>query len=371
MNNKKRSSLAVLAFVLINLSVISSYEAAAQVGGQNSFQFLHVPENARLAALGGINVSLRDQDPNLIFFNPAALNDSMQQRAAINYTPYFANTSQTTLAYVLPVARRSLGLSMKYFDYGTSDQYDAAGNQQGSFRSSDFALQGTYAVQSGDFIVGITPKLIGSYLETYSAYAFAVDMGAIYQHPEKELTVGLAVKNIGGTLKSYTDEDRLNLPIDVQLGGSYKLEHVPLRFSLTAHHLQQFDIVYQDPALATRLDASGQPVSEDKTFSDKLLRHFVAGAELVLSDGFQLRAGYNFLRGRELSLQEVTGGAGFSLGAMLRVRSFDIGYTYGFYHAAGGSSFLSLGIDIDRLRGKRKITIKQQPPEKESVGEDN
>jgi hypothetical protein len=36
--------------------------ALAKFGGKKSFEFLNVPNNARLAALGGVNVSLSDHD---------------------------------------------------------------------------------------------------------------------------------------------------------------------------------------------------------------------------------------------------------------------------------------------------------------------
>ena len=47
-------------------------------------------------------------------------------------------------------------------------------------------------------------------------------------------------------------------------GPSIKPEHLPLRFSITAHHLQQLDIVYLDPNQRGQLDENGEEVKAKK-----------------------------------------------------------------------------------------------------------
>ena len=50
--------------IFISLLCMITTTAFAQLGGKKSFEFLNVPNNARLAALGGVNVSLADRDIN-------------------------------------------------------------------------------------------------------------------------------------------------------------------------------------------------------------------------------------------------------------------------------------------------------------------
>jgi hypothetical protein len=45
----------------------------AQRGGENVYSFLKLTNSARVAALGGMNVSINDDDLNLVFHNPALL----------------------------------------------------------------------------------------------------------------------------------------------------------------------------------------------------------------------------------------------------------------------------------------------------------
>jgi hypothetical protein len=139
------------------------------------------------------------------------------------------------------------------------------------------------------------------------------------------------------------------MPFDAQLGVTFKPEHMPLRFSATAHHLYQFDIVYLDPNQRGLLDADGNEIKDKKTFGDKLARHFVVGGELLLSKNFHLRMGYNHLRRRELRMDSRSGGAGLSLGALIRIRSFAFDYSRAFYHVGGASNYFTLTTDMGSL----------------------
>ena len=76
-----------------------SYQGLAQLGGQRSFEFLNVPGNARLAGLGGVNVSLNDKDPNFFWSNPALVSDSLSGYASAGYQFFVAEwTSKLTPA---------------------------------------------------------------------------------------------------------------------------------------------------------------------------------------------------------------------------------------------------------------------------------
>ena len=76
-----------------------SSTAFAQTGGKKSFEFLNVPNNARLAALGGVNVSLADRDINFFFSNPALVGDTLAGFASASYQFYVADIGQATFSY--------------------------------------------------------------------------------------------------------------------------------------------------------------------------------------------------------------------------------------------------------------------------------
>ena len=219
---------------------------------------------------------------------------------------------------------------------------------------NDYVLSVTHSSTIEHFTLGATAKLAVSSMAGYKSVATLADLGGVFKHPEKELYVGLAFKNIGYHLKPFDGGEREPLPFDVQLGITFKPEHMPFRFSATAHHLYQFDIVYLDPNKKGMLDENGEEIKAKKMLADKIARHFVVGGELLLSKNFNLRMGYNHLRRRELRIDNRSGGAGLSLGAMVRVRSFAFDYTRAFYHVAGASNYFTVTTDMGSLLKKEE-----------------
>lgn len=347
----KKTAALVLSGLL---SICSILTAHAQVGGQRGFTFLELPANAKLAALGGVNVSSFGHDVNMVTPNPALLNPEMDRQLSLSYVGYLADISQSNLAYAFnhkKLGRWAVGLN--YLNYGDFVQRDATGLEEGNFSVNDYTLSLSHARQQDAFTFGGTAKVAVSSIAGNKAVGLLADIGGVFRHPEQDLTVGLVFKNVGYQVKPFDDGERTAMPFDAQLGASYKPEHMPVRLSLTAHHLYQFDVVYLDPDAAGRLDENGNEIKEEKSFGDKVARHFVAGAEFIFSQNFQLRAGYNHLRGKELRLENKGGGAGFSLGAMLRVRAFELSYGGAFYHPSGASHHITIGTNTGAFLKKK------------------
>ena len=86
----------LLPFLLLCLSAFS---ANAQIGGNNTFEFLNLPISARVAALGGNLISAKDNDLNVVITNPALLTDSMSDNVALSYVNYFADVNYGYAAY--------------------------------------------------------------------------------------------------------------------------------------------------------------------------------------------------------------------------------------------------------------------------------
>ena len=333
------------AFCLLSvlLCICMTHVARAQVGGQRSFSFLELPANAKLAALGGVNVSSFGHDINMVAVNPGLLNQEMDKQLSLSYVAHLADINQSSLLYGFnhqKLGRWAVGLN--YLNYGDFVQRDATGTEEGTFSAYDYTLSLTHARQADAFTIGATVKMAVSGIAGNKAVGLLSDVGGAFKHPEHDFTVGLAFKNIGYQVKPFDDGERAAMPFDAQIGASYKPEHMPVRLSVTAHHLYQFDIVYLDPEETSGLDENGNEIKEEKAFGDKIARHFVAGAEFIFSQNFQVRAGYNHLRRKELSLENKGGGAGFSVGAMLRVKAFELNYGAAFYHPSGGSHYITI-----------------------------
>ncbi len=344
-------------FVFAGLFCQAIAPTLAQIGGQRSFEFLHLPTQARQIALGGVNVSSYHNDVGMFMANPALLSDSTDLDVGFHFYSFYAGANQSTLALSHTFDKwGTWAFGVQYLNYGTIEGYDATGQPTQTFRAADYALMLAHAHSVNNFTLGGMLKFVNSQIESYQASALFFDVGARFQHPSQDLTVGIAFKNVGVSLSSF-DAEPFEMPLDVQIGISFKPNKMPLRLSVTAHQLYQFDIVYQDPTQFNQVDLFGQPIEEEASFADKLARHFVIGGEFVFSKNFNLRVGYNFLQRSELLVEARRGLAGFSMGCMVRLKKFEIAYANSIRHLAGGTHSFSLIIHTRQFKNRKKIIV--------------
>lgn len=317
------------------------------------FEFTNVPTNAHLAGLGGANVTVIDKDPSLFLGNPALLNKKMDKVFSFNYLPYVADIKAYAVTAALDVDKLGpFAVSLKYLNYGQMEQRGEDAVLIGTYNSRDymFTLGKSYTI--GVITLGANAKWMASELDSYEAYAWAIDMGALFKHPEKEFTVGMAVKNLGKVYKKYTNVSQDSLPFDVQLGVTYKPEHAPLRISLTGHHLNRWDVVYNDPSQPSKVDEDGKPVQKKIKNVDRLLRHLTVAFEILPVKFINLRLAYNYLMSREMSITDGISTSGVSVGGSIRVDRYEAAYTYTILHRAGGMQNLTINIDLGNMQKK-------------------
>ena len=354
----------ILAF-WIWVWVLASFAVKAQIGGRFLFASSDAPQNARTLGMGGYTPALTNADPNMFLQNPALISKESSGQMGLNYASLFGQSGQTSV--VLPWSlneKTTLAGGVQYLGYGKFQAFDATGASQGNFTAADYAVSFGGSHQMGNFRLGANLQWFGSTVETYTAQALGLDLGAVYIHPKNQLRIGLTVQNIGFVYNDFTGSSTGNLPLDVRLGIAYKLQHMPLRFTITAHNLQRWDIAYVDPSTGTQLDASGNLIPREKTFGDILLRHFTFGGEFLLTKNFNLRFGYNHLINRELKLESVTGGAGFSFGAMVKIKGLEFAYSRGLYSVSGAASSISLVYNVANLFKPKALSnseIKDEP----------
>ena len=158
---------------------------------------------------------------------------------------------------------------------------------------------------------------------------------------------------MGIQFKNYINGNNEPFPAEALIGVSKKLMHTPLRFNVTYRHLEKFDLSYDDPLNVGDVDpVTGEPTVKTISFGDKLMRHFIIGAEILLSKNFHVRAAYNFQRRREMIIETRPGLVGFSVGVGLKISKFIISYGYGSYHLAGGANHFSISTNLSEFYKK-------------------
>lgn len=319
-----------------------------QIGGQSVYQFLNLVTSPRQAALGGKTVTIYDDDVNQANFNPATINVEMDNHLAMNYGNYFGEITYGTAsyAYTLNSHFQTFQAGINYINYGKFQGTDEIGNFTSEFTGSEIALSMGYSFMIPDIPIhfGTAAKLISSNLERYNSYGGAIDFGALFIDERNDVNWALVVRNIGTQFTTYSGFQE-KLPMEVLIGVSQQLENVPLRWHLTLENLQQWNIAFSNPARAIG-SIDGGTTPEKVSVFNNAFRHVIFGAELFPQRSFNLRIGYNFRRGEELSILEQRTFAGISLGFGLKFNNLKFNYSYSRYTLAGNTSLIGLTINF-------------------------
>ncbi|MDD4759205.1 MAG: type IX secretion system protein PorQ [Bacteroidaceae bacterium] len=304
--------------------------------GSSIFNFLKIPVSAHAAALGGDNVSLKLDDPTLIFGNPATAAQINDMSFNLNYMTYLGDTKVVSASAVKVFSvRHTVGLTTRLFDYGSMDETDENGNVIGSFSAKDMALSALYSYTMGNGLVGgASLSFINSKYAEYSATSVAVDLGLHYYNDSKDFSAGLVLKNIGTQISSFYDDRTEHLPFDLQAGITHKIQHAPFRFSITLKDLTRWSQNYY-------FNPEGK-----NSLGRKIFNHVVVGADFLPTDNTYIALGYNVRRGNELKAAGAGHGAGWSFGGGLQMAHFKLGISYAKYHVDVSSLLFNLSYSL-------------------------
>lgn len=329
-----------------------------QIGGDNTYEFLNLVPSARISALGGKMVPVRDNDLNLVFGNPALLNGSMDKQFTFSHVNYYADIDFGHVGYAKTIGNgQTVSAGMHYIGYGDFIERDFTGVETGAFKASEYSFNLSYArdLRDSTLTIGATLKTIYSSLAEYKSFGMAADIGLNYFAAKPLLDISLVLRNAGSQIKGYRDGELEPLPFEIQLGISKRLSKAPFRFSLVLHHLEQFDITYKDPSKDGQIDPlTGEPIEYKISTADKILRHVVFGTELLLSKNFHVRAGYNFQRRKELGVESRLSTVGLSWGFGFRISKFHLSYGRAAYHLAGPSNHFTMAVNMGELFSKKR-----------------
>ncbi len=342
------------------LLIITSSVIAFAQAGYGVYQFLDLPVSSRLASLGGTNVSLRDNDVNFAFGNPALLTSETNNVVGLSMANYLADIKFGSAVYGKTFGTKNyMAVGIQYVDYGTFRETTELNEFTGqTFTAKDMAVNIMYATPITDkFSVGATIKPIYSVYERYTSYGMAIDAGTSYNDPVTLFSAGLVFRNIGTQFKGYysdgTEQHYEPLPLNIQLGLSKKFAHAPLRISLTLHNLQQWDLNYQSTNQpVTTITSTNTTPSTTSTIStvDMIFRHAIFGVEFVPSKNFYLSAGYNHRRHAEMTVSGFKSMAGFSFGGGVKIYKFHVGFGTTQFLAGNSSYQFSISTALNEFR---------------------
>lgn len=329
--------------ILCLLCMMSSVALAQILGTTKTFDFVLSPVSARIAGLGGTAITVADSDVALGLVNPALLNPTNEGELAISHAFLVAGISHGAVSYGKHLD--SLGINLhggiQYITYGEFDLTDNTGNVLGSFNGSEVAITvGASKKIANRISFGVNARWMTASYSSYGSNAIGLDAGLLYSNEDNTFAIGGVIRNAGVVLKGFTDTKE-EVRNDIQFGLSKRLKHLPFRFSVTLHNLQQWNIRYKDPADVTT-DILGTVIDEKPWVVrlDNLVRHIIFSGEFLLGqrEQFRMRFGYNHMRNQELSVLTFRSLTGFSLGFGINIKRFKLDYGVGYYHHRGSAT---------------------------------
>ena len=288
---------------------------------QTEYNFLRLPISAHAAALGGNNITIIEDDPSLMFSNPALAASVSDMTVGLSYMNYMKGANYMGASFTKAMSdKATLAGGIQYMNYGKMKEVDENNVQLGEFNASEIAVEAIFSYELAKNLVGgITGKFITSYIGSYNSIAVGVDLGLNWYDPEHEWSVSAVAKNLGGQVKAY-DDNFGKMPFDLQLGVSKTFAALPMRVSATLVDLTHFNY--------------------------RFINHLNLGAEVLLSESIWIGGGYNFRRANDMKIgvgdDESSHGAGFSFGGGINLERFKLNLSYGKYHAASSSIMVNL-----------------------------
>ena len=341
-----REKLIILLLGLVTGSV------SAQTGNE-VFSFLRLPNATRANALGGNTVALIERDPSLVFHNPGLLGAEMDGMINFNYMNYIADVNVGSALFTKAIGERAAwGVGASFMSYGSVREFLPDNVAAGATVSAkDISVTGFYAHDLSErWRGGLSLKFLYSGLADFTSMGLAVDAGLSYYNSEKGFSFGFALKNIGLQLKPYQD-DRQKMPWDIQAGITQKMAHAPIRFSLTAQYLNRWKFDTVDNTVVEY---------EGDSFFKSFAKHLILGVDYVPSDNFWLGVGINPKTKMDMKLQGGGGGlSGFSAGAGVKIKMFDVGCSVAKYHPSALSLMISVSMTLADFKPAATVTTRE------------
>lgn len=301
--NKMRliKTLGVLFHLLLLASFL--YAGAGTTGGV----ILKESLGARSLAMGDAFTGVAS-GPETIFWNPAGLATMEKREVSAMYFKEIEDMGLMSLQYAHPFAEYgTAGIAIESFSAGDMELNYLDGTSKSVKAQQDFILNLAYGrTVAESFSAGVNLKYLNSTLaEAKSASTMTLDLGCLYQLPQiTGLSFGLALQNIGGSMKYIEEKDPL--AFTVRLGASY----------------------------AKELQNNIFTISGDLNKPKELSARFNLGAEYLYNQMMAIRAGYKF--GYDVD--------SFTAGFGVMIRRYSLDYAFAPKGDLGDNHRISVGI---------------------------
>ncbi len=208
--------------------------------GQSGFQFLHLPTNARSAALAGIG-GLSNNDASAAFNNPAKLVDIPNFDVSFSMLDYIADITYNTVAVAKNFGKIGVfGFHFASLDAGTLYRTEnvvdsdlgitSRSGDLGTFDAGDILYGISYARNVTDKLsIGANIGQLQEKLDNTDVSNMYADFGLFFNTGYRSLTISMIARNFGsdaeftGFTELYGIPQSVRMPLDFRFGVSYDI----------------------------------------------------------------------------------------------------------------------------------------------------
>lgn len=206
---------------------------------RSGWQFLHLPTNARNAAIANIKCGLTDGDAMSVFANPANLVNVENFDIGFSKFSYIADIQYMTLALAKNFNKWGV-IGLQFASLNTGDMIRTE-NRPGTFGNERYTNLGTF--DAGDMLIGLSyahkiteqfslggsVNYITETLDDVKASNIGYDFGLYFKTGFRSLRFSIVGRNIGadqrfgGFDELYGMPIEVRMPLEVFLGVGYDL----------------------------------------------------------------------------------------------------------------------------------------------------
>ncbi len=280
-------------YILLGIVLIALVSLYAQkVDGKSSeygFQMLKIPTSVAVAGTGGTG-AFYAEDAFAVKAHPTAGVVNRTESVSLNSTQWLFDTQLVNLGISHSSGKSSLGLMMRYLDYGDFENRDDQATLTGEYHPMDLDIMVNYGYRvHPDHFVGVNISLLYEKINTASCYGVSGDLGYTWLTPFKGLKAYATIKNIGTT--SEMSSEKIEIPMGYELGFAKD-------FSL--------------PSVTLQGDMRMIKYEDDDNMKMNL------GVAAIMMDIIRLRAGYKI----NYDIEDVSAGIG------IHWKSLGVDYTW-------------------------------------------
>lgn len=231
--------MKTLKLSLILILSLQTISWADTVDGTATAQFLRLGQGARPQGMGGAFSAVAD-DVSASYWNPAGLAFLQKQEVTFTHLQFIESIKSEYVAYALPLKKikSTLSAAFTYLNLGDFDKRDASGASLGSGSLSAMAASAGYSIMlTPQFGAGVNAKYVQQDLDVETGSGVAFDAGLLFHLMPERLSLGAAISNVGGKIKTGTESE--DLPTTIRGGLAFR--PIPKKLLLAVDAEQPLD----------------------------------------------------------------------------------------------------------------------------------